>query len=95
MLAVWWVAEWAAELAAEWEGASEMAWVELLEWSQGELWCSPFPSLSNRTAVGLETKWSPTVRSPIRNRMVVYSLSLTTATEEVGSGATGSRDSTS
>ena len=49
-------AEWAVELAAEWEVVLEMAWVELWEWSQGELWCSPFPWLSNRTAVGLETK---------------------------------------
>jgi len=56
VLAVWWVAEWAAELAAEWEGVLEMAWVELWEWSQGELWCSPVPSLSSKTAVGLETK---------------------------------------
>jgi len=59
VLAVWWVAEWAgpaAQLAAEWEVVLEMAWVELWEWSQGELWCSPFPWLSNRTAVGLETK---------------------------------------
>ena len=95
MLAVWWVAEWAAELAAEWEGASEMAWVELLEWSQGELWCSPFPLSSSRTPVGLETKWSPTVRSQIRNRMAAKSMSLTRATEEVGSGVTSSKDSTS
>jgi len=56
VLAVWWVAEWAVESAVEWEGALEMAWVELWEWSQGELWCSPVPSSSSRTAVGLETK---------------------------------------
>jgi len=101
VLAVWWVAvgaavaEWAAESAVEWEEALEMAWVELWEWSQGELWCSPVPSLSSRTAAGLETKKSPTVRNPNRNRMAAKSLSLTTATEEVGSRATDSRDSKS
>ena len=55
MLAAW-VAESAAESAAEWEGVLGMAWVELWEWSQGVLWCSHVPSLSSRTAVGLETK---------------------------------------
>jgi len=87
--------ELAAESAAEWAGVLEMVWVERWEWSQGELWCSPFPLSSSRTPVGLETKWSPTVRSQIRNRMAAKSLSLTTATEEVGSGATSSKDSTS
>jgi len=56
VLAVLWEAESAAELAAESAGVLEMVWVEPWEWSQGELWCSPFPSLSNRTPVGLETK---------------------------------------
>jgi len=95
VLAVWWVAEWAVESAVEWEAALGMAWVELWEWSQGVLWCSPAPSLSSRTAVGLETKLSPTVRNPIRSRKATKSLSQTTATEEVGGGATGSTDSTS
>jgi len=99
VLAVLWeaesLAESLAELAAESAGVLEMVWVERWEWSQGELWCSPFPSLSNRTPVGLETNKSPTVRNPIRNRMVAKSLSLTTATEVVGSRATGSKDSTS
>jgi len=99
VLAVLWEAELAessvVESAAEWAGVLEMVWVVVWEWSQGELWCSPFPSSSSRTAVGLETKWSPTVRSRIRSRMVAKSLSLTTATEEVGSGATSSKDSTS
>jgi len=57
----WWVAESAVESAvesvAEWAGVLEMVWVEEgWECSQGELWCSPFPSFGNRTAVGLETK---------------------------------------
>jgi len=89
------VAELVAESAAEWAGVLEMVLVERLEWSQGELWRSPFPSSSSRTPVGLETKWSPTVRSQIRSRMVAKSLTLTKATEEVGSGATSSKDSTS
>jgi len=95
VLAVWWVAESAAEWAAESAGALEMVWVERWEWSQGELWCNPFPSLSSRTPVGLETKLSPTARNPIRSRKVAKSLCLTTAREEVGSGATGSKDSMS
>jgi len=45
-----------AGLAAESAGVLEMVWVERWEWSPGELWCSPFPSLSNRTAAGRETK---------------------------------------
>jgi len=47
-----------AESVAEWSaGVLKMVWVEEgWEWSQGELWCSPFPSFGNRTPVGLETK---------------------------------------
>jgi len=86
-------AESLAELAVESAGVLEMVWVERWGWSLGELWCSPFPSLSNRTPVGLGTKKSPTVRNPIRSRMVAKSLSLPTAIEEMGS--TGSEDSTS
>merc|ERR1719346_731710 len=88
-------AESAVESAAEWAEVLEMVWVEQWEWSQGELWCSPFPSSNSRTPVGLETKCSPTVRSQLRSRMAAKSLSLTTAIEEVGSGATSSKDSTS
>jgi len=96
VLAVLWVAESAAEWAAESVEALEMVWVERWEErSQGELWCNPFPSWSSRTPVGLETKLSPTARNPIRSRKVAKSLSLTTAREEVGSGATGSKDSMS
>jgi len=56
VLAVLWEAESVAELAAESAEVLEMVWVELWEWSQGEPSCSLFPSLSNRTAAGLETK---------------------------------------
>jgi len=59
VLAVVWdvgEAESVAELAAESAEVLEMVWVELWEWSQGEPSCSLFPSLSNRTPVGLETK---------------------------------------
>ena len=56
-MAVLWEAELAAELVVESAGVLEMVWVELWESSQGELWCcSPFPSSSSRTPVGLETK---------------------------------------
>merc|ERR1740123_1004622 len=90
------LAESVVESAAEWAGVLEMVWVDWWVGAQGELWCcSPFPSSSSRTPVGLETKWSPTVRSQIRSRMVATSLTLTKATEEVGSGATSSKDSTS
>merc|ERR1719220_1857264 len=105
----WWMRQhhsflWAAEpaeslvveSAAAWAGVLEMVWVEGWDRQLGELWWdSPFPSSSSRTPVGLETKWFPTVRSQIRSRMVAKSLSLDTATEEVGSGATSSKDSTS
>ena len=73
----------------------EMVWVELWESSQGELRCRPSQSLSNRTPVELEAKLFPSVPNPNRNRMVAKSLSLTTDTQEVGSGATSSEDSTS
>jgi len=60
VLAVLWEAESLAEslagLAAESAGVLEMVWVERWEWSPGELWCSPYPSLSSRTPAGRETK---------------------------------------
>jgi len=68
----------------EWEGVLALAGVGVELWERAQLWCSPVPSLSSRTAVGLETKQSPTVRSPSRSRKVATSLSLTAATEEVG-----------
>merc|ERR1719336_1788432 len=92
---VLWKAESVAELAVELAEVLEMVWVDLWEPARGALCCSLFPSSSNRTPAGPETKRSPTVRSPMRSRMVAMSLPHTTATEEVGSGTTSSEDSTS
>jgi len=89
------LAESVAGSAVEWAGVLETVWVVGWEWSQGELWCSPVPSLSNRTAVALVTKHSPTVRNPIRSRTVMTLLTLSTAKGEVGSRATDSEDSMS